>query len=154
LVEYSCEDIDAIIEGYGGSTDQLTSILQDIQDKYRHLSDEALEYVSEKVGLPVSQVFGVATFYSAFTLEPRGAHLVSVCLGTACHVKNGSALFDRAAREVGITDGNTSSDLNFSLEKVRCLGCCSIAPVMKVDNDIYGSMTQQRVSKVLEKYKA
>jgi NADH:ubiquinone oxidoreductase subunit E len=154
MTAFDTADLDTIIKRYGKDKDQLTSILQEIQDKYRHLPDEALQYVSEKLDLPVSQLFGVATFYSSFTLEPRGRHLISVCLGTACHVKNGNGLFDRVVREAGTTNGGTSEDLHFSVEKVRCLGCCSLAPVMKVDRDIYGSMTQQKVSKVLEKYRA
>jgi NADH-quinone oxidoreductase subunit E len=128
--------------------------LQEIQDKYGYLPQEALRYASDSLGVPLSKLFCVATFYSSFSLEPRGKNLVSVCLGTACHVKNGANLFTKFAREMKLDgEGGTTKDLAFTLEKVRCMGCCSMAPVVRVNEDTYGHMTQNKVSNLLRKYR-
>jgi NADH:ubiquinone oxidoreductase subunit E len=144
--------IDAIITGYQGKTSGLTTILQDIQDEYNYLPPQAMEHVAEKMGLPLSQVLHVATFYKAFSLEPRGKHLITVCLGTACHVRGGARLVEQVERLLKIRAGGTTSDLQFTLETVNCVGSCALGPVMIVDGEYYGKMASSKVGRVLKKY--
>jgi NADH:ubiquinone oxidoreductase subunit E len=144
--------IDAIIAGYQGKTSGLTTILQDIQDEYNYLPPQAMEHVAEKMGLPLSQVLHVATFYKAFSLEPRGKHLITVCLGTACHVRGGARLVEQVERLLKIRAGGTTSDLQFTLETVNCVGSCALGPVMIVDGEYYGKMASSKVGRVLKKY--
>jgi NADH-quinone oxidoreductase subunit E len=144
--------IDAIIDGYQGKTSGLTTILQDIQDEYNYLPPQAMERVAEKMELSLSQVLHVATFYKAFSLEPRGKHLITVCLGTACHVRGGARLVEQAERLLKIRAGGTTSDLQFTLETVNCVGSCALGPVMIVDGEYYGKMASSKVERVLKKY--
>jgi len=144
--------MDAIIDGYQGKTSGLTTILQDIQDEYNYLPPQAMERVAEKMGLPLSQVLHVATFYKAFSLEPRGKHLITVCLGTACHVRGGARLVEQAERLLKIRAGGTTPDLQFTLETVNCVGSCALGPVMIVDGEYYGKMASSKVERVLNKY--
>ena len=143
---------DAIITGYQGKTSGLTTILQDIQDEYNYLPPEAMERVAEKLGLPLTQVLHVATFYKAFSLEPRGKHLITVCLGTACHVRGGARLVEQVERLLKIRAGGTTPDLEFTLETVNCVGSCALGPVMIVDGEYYGKMVSSKVKRVLKKY--
>jgi NADH:ubiquinone oxidoreductase subunit E len=144
--------IDAIIAGYQGKTSGLTTILQDIQEEYNYLPPQAVERVAEKTGLPLSQVLHVATFYKAFSLEPRGEHLITVCLGTACHVRGGMRLVEQIERLLKIRAGGTTPDLQFTLETVNCVGSCALGPVMIVDGEYYGKMVSSKVERVLKKY--
>jgi len=144
--------IDAIIDGYQGKTSGLTTILQDIQDEYNYLPPQAMEHVAEKMGLPLSQVLHVATFYKAFSLEPRGKHLITVCLGTACHVRGGVRLVEQIERLLKIRAGGTTPDMQFTLETVNCVGSCALGPVMIVDGEYYGKMVSSKVGRVLKKY--
>lgn len=141
-----------IIERCGTGGGSLIAMLQQIQAEYHYLPRDALVLIAERTGLPLSDVFSTATFYNAFSLTPRGRHLVSVCLGTACHVKGAEKLTDKIARELDIEPGGTSDDLEFSLEKVRCIGCCALAPVVRIDDDTYGHLTQRKIPSVLKKY--
>ena len=145
--------IDAIIDSYQGKTSGLTTILQDIQDEYNYLPPEAMEHVAEKLRLPLSQVLHVATFYKAFSLEPRGKHLITVCLGTACHVRGGMRLVEQIERLLKIRAGGTTPDLQFTLETVNCVGSCALGPVMIVDGEYYGKMASSKVERVLKKYR-
>ena len=144
--------IDAIIDSYQGKTSGLTNILQNIQDEYNYLPPQAMERVAEKMGLPLSQVLHVATFYKAFSLEPRGKHLITVCLGTACHVRGGARLVEQAERLLKIRAGGTTPDLQFTLETVNCVGSCALGPVMIVDGEYHGKMASSKVERVLKKY--
>ncbi len=144
--------IDVIIDSYQGQTSGLTTILQDIQDEYNYLPPQAVERVAEKMGLPLSQVLHVATFYKAFSLEPRGEHLITVCLGTACHVRGGARLVEQVERLLKIRAGGTTPDLQFTLETVNCVGSCALGPVMIVDGEYYGKMVSSKVERVLKKY--
>jgi NADH:ubiquinone oxidoreductase subunit E len=144
--------IDAIIASYQGKTSGLTTILQDIQEEYNYLPPQTMERVAEKMGLPLSQVLHVATFYKAFSLEPRGEHLVTVCLGTACHVRGGMRLVEQAERLLKIRAGGTTPDLQFTLETVNCVGSCALGPVMIVDGEYYGKMASSKVERVLKKH--
>ena len=144
--------VDALIDSYKGKTSGLTTILQDIQDEYNYLPPQAMERVAEKMGLPLTQVLHVATFYKAFSLEPRGEHLITVCLGTACHVRGGARLVEQVERLLKIRAGGTTPDLQFTLETVNCVGSCALGPVMIVDGEYYGKMVSSKVERVLKKY--
>jgi len=131
----------------------LIPILQEIQAKHYYLPEEALRRVARKLQLPISEVYQVATFYRCFSLKPRGKHLVQVCLGTACHVRGGERVYERAQTEANVGPGGTSPDMQFTVEPVRCLGCCGLAPVMRVDKDTYAHLEQGKVKGVLNKYR-
>ena len=148
-------ELDRIIgDEFGNDTENLIMMLQAIQRHYNYLPKASLSYLAEKMGVPLSQIYGIATFYASFSLEPRGKHLVSVCTGTACHVKNAGNLAQSVSRELGLEkDEGTSADGTFTLKKVRCLGCCSMAPVVKINDDIHGGMTQVKTGKLLHHYR-
>jgi NADH-quinone oxidoreductase subunit E len=145
--------VDTIIDKYGADQRALISLLLDIQDKYYYLPQDALERVAEKVNLPTVQVYQVARFYKAFSLKPRGKHLLTVCLGTACHVRGGDRLVDQVGRLLKVTPGETTDDKLFTLQTVMCLGCCALGPVMVVDGTYYGKMGATKIDKVLNKYR-
>ena len=147
------EKIAKIVGRYGGNRDSLISILQDIQSEYRYLPEESLRAVAAQLGLPLVQVYGVATFFKAFSLKPRGKHTVSVCLGTACHVRGAPALLDELKRRLGIEPGDTTDDMEFSLEAVNCLGACALGPILVVDGEYHGQMSAGKVKKVLGRTK-
>ena len=144
--------VDKVVDSFGGDLTQLIGILQDIQARFNYLPREALVRVSERMEIPLSQVFGVATFFKAFSLTPRGRHQINVCLGTACHVRGGTRILEKLERDLKVEAGRTTEDLRFSLESVRCLGCCSLGPVVVVDDDTYGRLNQEKVSKLLDQY--
>jgi NADH:ubiquinone oxidoreductase subunit E len=127
-------------------------LLQRLQESYGYLPKAVVLAVCEETGLSASRVFGVATFYSQFSLVPQGKHLVRCCKGTACHVRGGQRVMDTVERKLGITDGQTTDDMNFSLETVACLGTCFLAPVVTVDDTYYGQVTPDRLKKVLAQY--
>jgi NADH-quinone oxidoreductase subunit E len=132
----------------------LIPILQEVQATYSYLPEDVLRRVSRKLKVPLPQVYQVATFYRCFSLKPRGKHVVQVCLGTACHVRGGTRILERVETETGLADVGTSPDLEFVVETVRCLGCCGLAPVMRVDRDVYASLEQTKVKRVLNRYRA
>lgn len=145
--EYS--KVDEIIEGYSYKKSALIAILQGIENLYRYLPAWALRYVSEKLAVPLIQVYGVASFYDAFHLTPRGKHLVRVCLGTACYLRGGARVLEAVEKELGIKERETTPDLEFSIQSVRCLGACALAPVMIIDERYFDKMTSTKTSKVL-----
>jgi len=134
------------------SQELLIPLLQDIQDAYGYLPPPVLEWVSKKTGIPISRMYGVITFYSQFYLEPKGKHTIRCCQGTACHVKGSQAIGEAIEEYLGVKDGDTTDDMQFTFESVQCLGTCFLAPVIMIDNDYYGEMTQGKVKKVLERY--
>jgi NADH:ubiquinone oxidoreductase subunit E len=142
-----------IIEEYQGKPGEIISVLEKIQEVYGYLPQEVLKEVSEKLQVHLSRLFSLATFYSAFTLKPHGEHMVHVCLGTACHVRGAPKIVDELSRLLGIKPSDTTEDMKFTLETVRCIGCCSLAPVLKVDKDIYGYNTMDKMPKILANYK-
>jgi NADH-quinone oxidoreductase subunit E len=148
----SIDAIDAIMEGHDFASSRLIGILQDIQREMRYLTHDALRHVAGRLGIPLPRVYSVATFYKSFSLKPRGRHTVSVCLGTACHVNGGVGILEKLERELGIKAGETTFDERFSLESVRCVGCCGLAPVFVTDEDFHGKVTQDKISSILEKY--
>lgn len=142
--------VDKCIKRHGNF---LIPVLQDIQDEYNYLPEDLLREVANKLGIPLRDVYGVATFYRSFSLVPKGEHIITVCLGTACHVRGGAKIVDTISRELGINPGETTEDLKFSLETVNCLGCCAIGPILVVDGEYYGEMTNQKAKSLLIKYK-
>ncbi len=146
-------ELDQMIEDeFGNDKENLIMILQAIQRRYNYLPKPALTYLSAKIGIPYSRIYGVATFYSTFSLEPRGRHIVSICLGTACHVRGGERIHDRICDALNIHDGQTTEDGRFTLESVRCIGCCSLGPVIKVDEEMHGRLTADQVAQILDHY--
>jgi NADH:ubiquinone oxidoreductase subunit E len=142
-----------IIEKYGPDTNAVVAMLQDIQEEYNYLPKEILTKLSAETDIPLSRILSVATFYKAFSLTPKGKFPINVCLGTACHVRGGARVMEKLERELGIERGETSEDLNFSLDEVRCLGCCGLAPVIMVGKDVHGKLSEATVSSVIEQYK-
>ena len=148
------EPLDKVINKHEGKPGAIISVLEDIQETQGYLPKEILEQVSEKMKVPLSQLFSMATFYSAFSLKPRGKHTLFVCLGTACHVRGGARITKGVSKQLGIKPGDTTEDRNFTLETLRCIGCCSLAPVIKVDNDdVYGYNTVDKIHGIVDKYK-
>jgi len=146
------EKVDRIINKYKKDKKDLLSILQDAQDEYGYLPRDVLVHIREKLNVSLSQIYGVVTFYNAFSLMPRGRHVIMVCTGTTCHVRGAGKLLERAEKELRIRNGETTRDLRFSLETVRCLGCCSLAPVVRIDSDTYGRVKQSEFSKILSSH--
>jgi NADH-quinone oxidoreductase subunit E len=130
----------------GGS---IISILEEVQTRYHYLPQDAMILISEKTGVPLSQLYSVATFYNAFSLIPRGKHTIHVCTGTACHVRGAVQILNRLEQKLGIRSGETTLDRHFTLETVNCLGCCALGPVVVVDDDYLGQMTAKKVDRML-----
>ena len=151
--EVDFQKIDEIIDRYIGRGGALIAILQDIQSEYHYLPETALRVVAKNLELPLIQVYGVATFFKAFSLKPRGEHLIKVCVGTACHVRGAQPALDEVKRQLGIEAGETTEDMMFTLETVNCLGACALGPIMVVDEEYHGEMSPKRVKKVLSDYK-
>jgi len=145
--------MDLIIEQYGARESALLAILQDIQAEEKYLPKEALEHVSQKMNIPLVQVFRIATFYNALSLKPRGRHKIDVCLGTACHVRGGGRILDKMERDLGIPMGETTKDRRFTLETVHCVGCCSLGPVAVIDGEVFGRLSQDKVPALLKEFK-
>jgi len=146
--------IDKIIKKYEGKPGAIISVLEDVQETQGYLPQTILEEISEKMHVPLSRLFSMATFYSAFSLKPRGKHTLYVCLGTACHVRGGARITKGLTKQLGVKPGDTTEDRNFTLETLRCIGCCSLAPVIKVDNDdVYGYNTVDKIPGIIDKYK-
>jgi len=141
------------IQKYSNEKKALISILQDIQEEYNYLPQEALKIVSKTLGVPLIDIIGVATFYRAFSLEPRGKHLITVCLGTACHVRGGPKMLEEFKRKLNIEAGETTKDRRFTLETVACLGCCAIGPVVVVDRNYHAQTSIRIVGSIQKKYR-
>jgi NADH-quinone oxidoreductase subunit E len=139
-----------IASKHGGERSALISVLQDVHAEYNHLPPGSLEIISRELAVPLSSLYGVATFFRAFSFEPRGRHLATVCMGTACHVRASGKVLTEVEDRLGIEPGQTTRDKRFTLETVNCLGCCAVGPLMVVDGEYHGEMTPQRVEAVLE----
>lgn len=144
--------IDDILQKYDYTESGLIAILQDIQRKMNYLPQSVLRFVASRLNVPLTRVYGIATFYKAFSLKPRGRHLINVCLGTACHVRGGVRIMERLERELDIKAGETTYDARFSMESVRCVGCCGLAPVVVIDDNFHGKLTQDKIPKILRQY--
>ncbi len=138
-----------ILKKYSADPRHLVSVLQDVQLAYRYLPREALEKVAQALGVPLAKVFGVATFYKAFTLTPRGKRVLRVCTGTACHIRGAPLLLTELQKRLNIKPGETTEDLEFSLEAVNCVGACALAPVVVLNDTAHGNLTVSRVRRLL-----
>ncbi len=132
----------------------LIPLLQSAQDSYGYIPEKAIHYISEVVGIPAAEIYGVITFYSQFRLKPLGKHVIRICEGTACHVNNAKNILTVLQNELGISVGDTTEDGLFTLQSVACLGCCSLAPVIMIDDETYGSLTPDKTKKVIKTYKS
>ena len=146
------EKVDEIIDRYPAQQGVLIQLLLDMQSKFNWIPKQAILRINERLQIPVSQIYRVASFYKAMSLTPRGRHIVNVCLGTACHVRGGPRIMDKVEESLEIKAGETTQDMKFTLERVNCLGCCALGPVIVVDKDYYGNVTTAKVKEVLESY--
>jgi NADH:ubiquinone oxidoreductase subunit E/NAD-dependent dihydropyrimidine dehydrogenase PreA subunit len=156
-INISVEDIaimDKILKEFEISEKSLVPILQKANDTYNYLPEPVLRYIADQLSMPLSAVCRIATFYNAFSLEPRGKHLITICLGTACHVKGAERVTQAFESELGIGRGSTTQDMVFTLESVRCIGCCGLAPVLKVGEDIHGHFAKNKVHELLKNYES
>lgn len=153
VMEIDPQQIDAIIERWKSDPSFVIEMMQDVQEAYRHLPRAALQQVSRATKTDMARLYHIATFYKAFSTEPRGLFSVQVCTGTACHVRGAARSLDGLSRELGVAPGETTEDLSFTLEGVRCLGCCSLAPVVAVGPDLHGDLDSSKVRRLVRKYK-
>jgi len=144
--------VDEIIGKYPAQPGVLIQLLLDLQSEFNWIPREAILRISERLQIPISQIYRVASFYKAMSLTPRGKHVVNVCLGTACHVWGGPRIMDKVEESLKIKAGETTQDMKFTLERVNCLGCCALGPVIVVDKDYHGKLTPAKVKQVLESY--
>jgi len=144
--------VDAILEKYTDQAGMVIGVLQDVQDEFNYLPEDALTYLSRKSEIPLSRLYGVARFFNAFSLKPRGKYIIRVCLGTACHLKGGPRIADAITRELGIENGETTEDGLFTLERVNCLGCCALAPVVEVNGNVHAGVTVGKIPSILAQY--
>jgi len=150
-MQVDTEALDSLIDKYGARRETLIPVLQDIQTRLNWLPEEVLIAVAQRFEIPLIDLYGIVTFYKSFSLKPRGDHLVTVCVGTACHVRGGQRIVEAIARELGISPGGTTEDLKFSLETVNCLGCCAIGPIVVIDGEYYGGMTSQKALSLIRR---
>lgn len=148
----SPDKIEAILDKYQRNSAWLVSILQDVQAELRYLPESSLRKVSAGLGIPLTQVYSVATFFRAFSLKPRGRHLINVCLGTACHVRGAVRILDKLELDLGVKAGETTADDRFSLETVNCVGACALGPIVVIDGKYHGQMTAEKVAGMLKEY--
>jgi len=149
----SIEVVDRVLEKYSFDKSSLIGMLQDIQRELKWLPEEVLRMVSWRLDVPLTQLYALGSFYKAFSLKPRGRHLVNVCLGTACHVRGGAALEQALEKQLKILPGETTADDRFTMEVVRCVGCCGLAPVIVIDENFHGKIAPADAVKALENYK-
>lgn len=143
--------LDPILKKYQSQEGALITMLQELQAVYGYLPEVVLTHLSQEVKVPLSQIYGVVTFYAQFYLTPRGRNIIRVCRGTACHVRGGSRILEAVEREVGITEGETTPDLEYSLETVACIGACALAPTMVINEKTYGKLTPKKVMESLSR---
>jgi NADH-quinone oxidoreductase subunit E len=148
----SIEQIDKIIDKYMGEKGVLIQLLLDIQRQLNWIPKEAIMRIHERLKIPVSEIYRVASFYTALSLKQRGRHLVRVCAGTACYVRGGPRILDSVERTLNIKPGETTNDKNFSLETVNCLGCCALGPVVEIDGQYFGKLSPSNIGQLLSKY--
>jgi NADH-quinone oxidoreductase subunit E len=149
------ERIQAIIEEYGAKESSLIPILQKVQEEYRYLPEEILTFVATALDLPPATVYGVATFYAQFSLEPKGKYVVKVCDGTACHVRKNQSLITGIKRRLGLKDDQkTTEDMRYTLEIVSCIGACALAPAVVINGKVHGQMTPDKLNKAIDDLEA
>ena len=151
-MQVDLQSVCEIIERHGYQKASLISVLQDIQAKMNYLPWKALVQVAKSLDIPLTNVYEVATFYKAFSLEPKGRHTIQVCLGTACHVRGGARVLDYLENRLEVKTGGTTKDLGFTLESVNCLGACALGPMMVIDKKYYGKINAGKIEPILKKY--
>jgi NADH-quinone oxidoreductase subunit E len=152
-MEVDIGKLNTILNKYGGDKSYILAMFQDIQKEYRYLPKDALKYICDKLNIPFSKGYEVATFYKAISLKPRGKHTIHVCLGTACHLRGGPNILDSFERVLNVKKGDTTGDGMFTLESVNCLGACALAPLVKVDEKDFGKTTSVTVNKIISEFK-
>lgn len=146
------KEVKEILEKYPKEKNQLIAVLNDVQEKYGYIPKEAQRVISEEMSISMAEIYGVITFYSRFTLSPKGKYNISICLGTACYVKGSQKLLDRAIERLHIHPGEVTEDGKFSIDDVRCVGACGLAPVFMVNDEVYGNATVKQFDEVIDKY--
>ena len=154
VMQYDYEELDKALETYGSAEGSIITILQKAQDIYGYLPREVIEYIAAAMRLKTAKVYGVATFYTQFRFEPVGKYLIMLCMGTACHVNGAKMIEDAISDELGIADGETTPDNLFTLNNVACIGCCSLSPVMMINGETYGLLTEDKVRDVIGELRA
>jgi NADH:ubiquinone oxidoreductase subunit E len=147
------ERIDRIVSKFPEAKGNLIAILHEIQNEFRYLPEEELRYLSKEIDVPMTQIYSIANFYNRFSLTPKGENEICVCLGTACHVKGGKQILDEVKHKLRINEGETTEDMKFSLEVVRCLGACSLAPCVLVNEETHRQVTPDQVTEIIEHYR-
>jgi len=148
------EVVEKYVESHPKDQSSLIGVMLDVQNYYCYLPKEAMVCISKSMDVPVSTIYNLATFYKAFSLKPKGKHPICVCTGTACHVQGATKLVEKFERELNIRiNGEPTPDMNFSLESVRCLGCCGLAPVITIGKDLHGKIPPNKIQKLLKQYK-
>ena len=150
LQEEDFRFLDSVLQERGANPSSILQILLDINNQYNYLPRESLEWLADRVDLPISQIFSVATFFKVFSLTPRGRTLVHVCTGTACHVKGTPRIIERLEKELNLKPGETTADLALTLETVNCVGACASAPIVRVNDETYSEMTASKVSQLIQ----
>jgi NADH-quinone oxidoreductase subunit E len=151
-MQVDLNEVCRIIENHGYQRTSLIGILQDIQAKMNYLPRKALVQVAKSLDIPITSIYEVATFYKAFSLEPKGKHTIQVCLGTACHVRGGARVLDYLENRLEVKSGGTTRDLVFTLESVNCMGACALGPMMVIDRKYYGKINTSKVESILKKF--
>ena len=155
MPQVEMQKVEPLLEEFEDRRSNLIPLLQEVQEAYRYLPQEVLKRISKKLKVPLTEVYQVATFYRCFSLTPRGKHVIQVCLGTACHVRGAPKVLDRILLDLKMGHPGTTNDLQFTVETVRCIGCCGLAPVARVDNtNTHPHLTQAKVAGLLKKYAA
>lgn len=155
ILNESLDWLDEIIESHGTSRTSLIPVLQSVQGKYRYLPEHVMSHISEKMALPLSSVYGVATFYAQFSTEPKGRHIVQICDGTACHVRGAKDIINRVRKDFKLThETKTTEDKFLTLESVACIGACAMAPAVIVDGHVYGHLNPDKMAKIIDDIKA
>lgn len=147
------EVLDRILEKYQGDPSAIIPILQDIQEEFDYVPKEGIGYLGEKLGVSPAKIYGIATFYAQFRLQPKGKHTVMLCVGTACHVNGAKMVGNTITDELGIKGGETTEDGLFTYEEVACIGCCSLSPVMLIDGETYAMLTPKSTRKIIKEFR-
>ena len=152
MEEKTVKELDQILSKYTNDKSNLIQILNEVQEKFGYVPTIVQEEIAKYLGIEVAEVYGVVTFYSRFTLKPKGKYAISVCMGTACFVKGGEQILERVKQKLGIEEGQTTEDGKFSIDATRCIGACGLAPVFTVNEEVYGKATPQKVDEVIKEY--
>ena len=147
------DEVSEILKEFVQDKQNLITILNEVQEKYGYIPTDTQKEISEFLSIPMAEIYGVITFYSRFTLNPKGKYNISICLGTACFVKGSKEILERAKEKLGIDEGQTTADGMFSLDTTRCVGACGLAPVFTVNNEVYGKATVKKLDEVLDELK-